>query len=333
MSIESLGGAQSRGRAKLQQCASAVLMIRPAAFDYNPQTAATNKMQKRAAAPVAGLAQPPSAQQLALSEFDSFVRILRGEGLEVCVADDTPLPPKPDAVFPNNWVSFHEDGTVVLYPMQAQSRRLERRPQILDRVATELGFRVRRMVDLTKHEASGRFLEGTGSLVLDHCERVAYACASPRTHPAVLEEWAHELGYETVMFDACDRNGDPFYHTNVMMCLGSRVAVLGTCAMSDDDRDRVIERLSTTGRDLVEIGYDEIDQFAGNMLELASWDEALGDCRLLVMSDAARQAIRPEVYTRLAAGTDCVLAIPVPTIERLGGGSVRCMLAEVFLPA
>jgi hypothetical protein len=300
-------------------------MIRPAAFDYNPETAVTNKMQTPGSAAHSGQVQ-------ALSEFDHFAQALRSEGVAVCAVDDTPTPPKPDAIFPNNWVSFHEDGTVVLYPMQAQSRRRERRREILDTVVQRLGFKVARVLDLTGNEASGRFLEGTGSLVLDRCNRVAYACLSPRTHPALVEEWARELGYEAVLFEAFDRSGVPFYHTNVMMCIGSRMAVLGTCAMSSDDRARVIEKLEITGRDVIEIQYDEIEQFAGNMLELASWDEALGDYRLLVMSEAARRAIRPEVYTRLSASTDYMLAVPVPTIERLGGGSVRCMLAEVLLP-
>jgi hypothetical protein len=326
MSIESLGGAQSRSpESAPQQCASAVLMIRPAGFDYNPETAVTNRMQQ----PGAGAA---TQQAQALSEFEQFTRALRSEGIAVCAVDDTALPAKPDAIFPNNWVSFHEDGTVVLYPMQAESRRCERRPEIIDTVVEKLGFRVSRVLDLTKNEAAGRFLEGTGSLVLDRCNRVAYACISPRTHPALVEEWARELGYEAVLFEAFDRGGVPFYHTNVMMCIGARMAVLGTCAMSADDRARVIEKLEITGRDVIEVRYDEIEQFAGNMLELASWDEALGDYRLLVMSDAARRALRPEVYTRLSASTDCILAVPIPTIERLGGGSVRCMLAEVFLP-
>jgi hypothetical protein len=273
-----------------------------------------------------------SGQAHALSEFEQFTQALRSEGVTVCVADDTPAPPKPDAIFPNNWLSFHADGTLVLYPMQAESRRLERRREIIDTVVERLGFRVSRVLDLTKNEAAGRFLEGTGSLVLDRCNRVAYACVSPRTHPALVEEWARELGYEAVLFEAFDRCGVPFYHTNVMMCIGARMAVLGTCAMSADDRARVIEKLEITGRDVIEIQYDEIEQFAGNMLELASWDEALGDYRLLVLSEAARRALRPEVYTRLSASTDCILAVPIPTIERLGGGSVRCMLAEVFLP-
>src|SRR6201996_8418251 len=325
MSNESLGGAPSLNRdTRPQQSASAVLMIRPAAFDYNPETAVTNKMQKP------GDAQ--SAQALALAEFDRCAQALRGEGVAVCVVDDTPLPPKPDALFPNNWVSFHEDGTLVLYPMQATSRRRERRPEIIDTVVKQLGFKVTRTVDLTHYEASGRYLEGTGSLVLDRCNRVAYACSSPRTHPDVLDDWARQLGYQWVLFDAVDRDGIPYYHTNVIMCVGPRMAVLGTCAMSPEDRSRVIEKLEMSGHDVVEIQYDEIEQFAGNMLELAVWDEALGDARLLVMSDAARRCLRPEIYARLSASTDYTLSVPLPTIERLGGGSIRCMLAEVFLP-
>ncbi len=300
-------------------------MIRPAAFDYNPETALTNRMQRPGAA--------QTAQAQALAEFESLVRALQSEGVGVCDVDDTPVPPKPDALFPNNWLSFHEDGTLVLYPMQAESRRRERRPEVIDAVVRRLGFKVTRMLDMTVNEADGRFLEGTGSLVLDRRNRLAYACLSPRTHPALVEEWARELGYEPVMFEAFDRGGVPFYHTNVMMCVGSRMAVLGTCAMSAGDRARVMEKLEITGHDVIEIRHDEIENFAGNMLELASWDEALGDCRLLVMSDSARRAVRPEVYAKLSAGTDSVLAVPVPTIERLGGGSVRCMIAEVFLPA
>jgi hypothetical protein len=325
MSIESLGGAQGNEvKPSLEQCTGAVLMIRPAAFDYNPQTAATNRMQRPG----------PAAQAMqALAEFDQFAQALRTEGIDVCVVDDTPEPPKPDAIFPNNWVSFHEDGTVVLYPMQAANRRLERRQEVIDAVVQRLGRTVRRVVDLTGNEAQGHFLEGTGSLVLDHCNRLAYACISPRTHPAVVEQWAHELGYEPVLFEAFDREGVPYYHTNVLMCIGARMAVIGTCAMSDVDRARVTEKLEVTGHDVIEVWYDEIEQFAGNMLELASWDEALGDYRLLVMSEAARRALRPEIYARLAANTDFILGVPIPTIERLGGGSVRCMLAEVFLPA
>lgn len=328
MSSDTLGeqpGAERR--VARRQCAEAVLMVRPASFGYNPQTAATNRLQRPPASAGGGEAA------LARKEHDGLAAALASEGVSVCLVEDTPEPPKPDAVFPNNWVSFHEDGTVVLYPMQAESRRRERRREVVETVADRLGFTVTRTVDLTSHEAQGRYLEGTGSLVLDHIERTAYACISPRTDAVVVEEWCRELGYEPVVFSAADRAGVPLYHTNVLLCVGEKVAVVGTEAIIAADRGRVVERLRGTGREVVEIGHAQIERFAGNMLELGSWDEALGDCRVLLMSETARHALPAEVFARLSACTDEVLAVPIPTIERLGGGSVRCMLAEVFLPA
>ncbi|MGH8209381.1 MAG: citrulline utilization hydrolase CtlX [Steroidobacteraceae bacterium] len=340
MNIHSLGGALfERPRESRQQCAGAVLMIRPAAFDYNPETALTNKMQQPAdaeasgTAAVVGAGSASTAQARAWAEFDGLVRALESEGVTVCSVADTHEPPKPDAVFPNNWVSFHQDGTVVLYPMQAATRRRERRREVVATVVSELEFKTSRLLDLTHHEAEGRFLEGTGSLILDHIERVAYASLSPRTHPAVIQEWAREMGYEPLVFAACDRAGVPLYHTNVLMCVGARMAVIGTAAVAPEDRGRLLDRLRASGREVVEIDHDEIERFAGNMLELATWDEALGDSRVLVMSQTARQGLRPENFARLSACTDAVLAVPVPMIEKCGGGSVRCMLAEVFLPA
>jgi hypothetical protein len=315
------------GKSLRQQCASAVLMIRPAAFDYNPETAATNSMQRPPDATAAR-----SNNERAQTEFRELMRALESEGVSVCVVDDTPVPPKPDAVFPNNWVSFHADGTVVLYPMHAENRRRERRREVIDAVAANTGYKVSRVVDLSHHELQGRSLEGTGSLVLDHANRVAYASVSPRTHPAVVEEWSREFGYEPVVFQAVDRTGAPVYHTNVLMCIGERVVVAGAGAIAPADRGRVLERLTASGREIIEIGHDEIEHFAGNMLELASWDEALGDCRVLVMSASARHALKPESFARLSACTDTILAAPIPTIETLSGGSVRCMLAEIFLP-
>src|SRR6185503_738386 len=248
----------------------------------------------------------------------------------VCIAPDSD-PPKPDAVFPNNWVSFHADGTVVLYPMQAVSRRAERRDAIIETVTRETGFQVRRTLDLTHHEKEGRFLEGTGSLVLDHVSRVAYACRSPRTHEGVAREWADALGYFLELFSATDARGTPIYHTNVLMSVGTRVAVVAHYNIAAADRDRVAERLHASGRDLVAITDAEMNAFAGNMLEVGSWDEHLGDFRILVMSRTARRALDPAKYARLAASVETVVAAPIDTIERHGGGSVRCMLAEVFL--
>ena len=310
------------------QCAGAVLMIRPASFDYNPETALTNSMMQRP-----GVLGSTAHNDLARAEFQHMVNAVRGEGITVCVADDTPQPPKPDAIFPNNWVSFHADGTVVLYPMHAENRRTERRRDVVDAAAEQAGFKITRVLDLSPHEREGRCLEGTGSLVLDHANRVAYASVSPRTHPAVVDEWARELGYTPVIFRATDRRGAPIYHTNVLMCVGERFALVGTDAIAPDDRAPVLEQLRSAGREIVEIGHDEIEQFAGNMLELATWDEALGDSRVLVMSASARDALSADAYGRLSACTDTLLIVPVPTIEKLSGGSVRCMLAEIFLPA
>jgi hypothetical protein len=307
-----------------EQCADAVLMVRPAAFSYNLETAATNTFQPRQAP------ETPDATAVARTEFEALARALESEGVSVCAADDTLAPAKPDAVFPNNWVSFHADGTLVLYPMQSASRRTERRREVIEQAVRELGFRITRELDLTPYEREGVFLEGTGSLVLDQRERVAYACLSPRTHARVLEHWARELGYEVVTFTATDRAGVPLYHTNVLMAIGARCVVIGAEAIVPADRERVLARLRSSGRELIEIGHAEIAQFAGNVLELATWDEALGDARVLVMSESARRALRPEVYAQLSGCTDAVLAVPVPTIERLAGGSVRCMLAEVF---
>jgi hypothetical protein len=320
-------GHKSSAASAAQQCADAVLMIRPAAFGYNAETAVTNTFQHPDAA------DPAATAQLARAEFEQLAQALKSEGVQVIALDDTAAPPKPDAVFPNNWVSFHACGTVVLYPMQSTSRRAERRQDLIEAAVKASGFKLSHLMDLTHYESQGKFLEGTGSLVLDHIARVAYACASPRTHPEVVAEWARELNYEPVIFQAADTGGRPLYHTNVLMCIGARVVVIGSEAIAASDRERVLARLAATGREIIEVGQAGIGQFAGNMLELASWDEALGDCRLLVMSQSARRALKPEAFAQLSGCTDAVLTVPVPTIEALGGGSVRCMIAEVFRPA
>jgi hypothetical protein len=215
--------------------------------------------------------------------------------------------------------------------MQAPSRRAERRPEVVATALQRLGFKARRTLDLTHHEKDGRFLEGTGSLVLDHVNRVAYAALSARTHPAVLEEWAREMGYEALVFETRDAGGAPLYHTNVLLCIGARLIVVGTQSIIPGDRARVLEHLKSSGREVIELRPSEIERFAGNMLELATWDEALGDSHVLVMSAGARAALSIETFGRLNACTDTTLAVPLPTIELLGGGGVRCMLAEVFI--
>lgn len=304
-------------------------MVRPKHFAYNTQTAGTNRFQNSGSD---GRGTAAEVSQQAVREFDAFAAALAAEGVKVCVVPDSDTPRKPDAVFPNNWVSFHADGTVVLYPMHAENRRAERRQEIIDAVVRDTGFEVRRVLDLTHHEKEDRFLEGTGSLVLDHRSRVAYACRSPRTDETVAREWASEMGYELELFTATDESGTPIYHTNVLMYVGTRIAVVALDAIAPADRARVSGRLADNGMDVLLIDHAEMGAFAGNMLEVGSWDEYLGDFTILVMSETARHALATPKYVRLYSSVDAVLAVPIAVIERHGGGSVRCMLAEVFLP-
>ena len=297
-------------------------MIRPAAFGWNAETGDSNRFQARMAPEDPGLAAA------ALTEFDRLAVALHDAGVIIHVADDRPQPRCPDAVFPNNWVSFHDDGTVVLYPMLAPTRRRERRPELLHELVLAGGYSVTRLVDLAHHELGGRFLEGTGSVVFDHVGRVAYACLSPRTHPAVLRELAAELEYETCVFAACGRDGAAVYHTNVLLAIGERFAVICAAAIQMADRERTLRRLAATGRTVVDIGYDGLEAFAGNMLELRAADGT----GVLAMSAQARDGLSASQFDALVSCVDRIVVAPVGRIEQAGGGSVRCMLAEVFLP-
>lgn len=302
-----------------RQTADAVLMVRPARFGPNPETADSNRFQKSAALPGGAAA--------ALREFDGLVGRLVEAGVEVVVAADTPAPPKPDACFPNNWVSFHADGSVVLYPLMAPSRRAERREEPIEQVA-RAGFRIARRVDLSPLEARGEFLEGTGSLVLDRENRIAYACRSPRTTPAALGEFCAALGYRAVGFEAVGPDGRPAYHTNVMMAIGEDFAVVCADAIPDTGRRRaVIAQLEDTGHAIVAIDVEEMNGFAGNLLALRS----RGGEPLIAGSDAAWLALAPGKRRQLERH-GAIVSAAIPTIERLGGGSVRCMIAEIFLP-
>ncbi len=302
-----------------RQCADAVLMIRPLRFGANPETADSNRFQQGGAT--------ASTADAAKIEFDGLVTRLRGAGVEVQVAEDTPEPPKPDACFPNNWVSFHADGSVVLYPMTAPSRRAERREAPIAQLRVA-GFEVSRTIDLSPLEARGEFLEGTGSLVLDRCHRVAYACRSPRTTAAALAEFAARLSYRIVAFDALGPDERPAYHTNVLMAVGEGFAVVCAAAIPDaGERALVLRELSEAGHEPVEISIAEMHGFAGNLLALRSADGR----PLIAASDMAWSSLSPGTRRRLEKFAAIVTA-PIPTIERHGGGSVRCMIAEVFLP-
>jgi len=300
--------------------ATGLLLVEPAAFGFNTETAATNRFQHPD-----GLS-PAAAAEQARSEFAGLAATLRRPGIRIAVAADDPVPARPDAVFPNNWVSFHDDGTVVLYPMRDPTRRAERREAVLDVVKSQLGFHETRRVDLSGEEAHGRFLEGTGSLVLDHRMRVAYACRSPRTDESLVREWARQLGYEPFLFDATTADGAPVYHTNVMLWLGAGIAGIGLPWVDATQRAALARHLRASGRDLLELEGTQLQRFAGNMLEVPS---ASG--RHLVMSAAACDSLHPAQLKQLAAAGSTPLVAAVPVIERLGGGSVRCMLAEVPL--
>lgn len=304
------------------QAASAVLMVRPAAFGWNPETVHSNRFQ--VAAPVAR----SSAAQLAVAEFDALATALAQSGVKVHAFADRDDPSCPDAVFPNNWVSLHADGTVVLYPMLAPSRRHERRLDVLVELVQRGGYRIERLLDLTHHELHGRYLEGTGSVVFDHVARLAYACLSPRTDAAVLDELCAEIGYAPVIFAATDRAGVPVYHTNVALSIGTGYALLCADAVPTSQRGALLERLAAHGRRVLMIDHAQMEAFAGNVLEL----RGAGGPRVLAGSHRAFASLSPTLREVLASCSDRIVTVPVPTIEALGGGSVRCMLAEVFLP-
>ena len=307
---------------KEPQIASAVMMIRPARFQSNPQTAESNRFQGRTGA------TPAEQQQAALSEFETLKVALERGGVRVYAFDDTLEPHTPDAIFPNNWVSFHRDGSVVLYPMEAANRRHERRRDIIEALADEHGFQVREVIDLSPHENNGHYLEGTGSMVLDRVNHIAYACLSSRTHLEALGDFAQRLDYDVTAFDAVDRSGAPIYHTNVLMNIGERLAVICAEAIPrEDQRHAVLKHLADTGRELITLSFGQLEAFAGNMLELRSKDGK----RVTAMSDVARRSLTTDQLRKLETnGT--VVSAPIDNIERSAGGSVRCMLAEIHLP-
>ena len=306
-----------------RQAADTVVLVRPVAFHGNPETAASNAFQRSPE-----VADPAAEQAAAAIEFDGLAAALAGAGVGTVVVRDCAEPATPDAVFPNNWLSLHADGTAVLYPMMAPSRRAERRRDVLELLSREHGFRVERVLDLSAHEREGRFLEGTGSMVLDRANRVAYACLSPRTDAGVLAEAARLLDYEPLAFVAADEAGVPVYHTNVMMCVGSDFALVCEEAISDaGQRAAVRRRLEQGGHEVVALDFAQMRSFAGNMLELAGADGA----RVLALSARALESLRPGQLRTLESRCR-LLPVPVATIEDGGGGSVRCMLAEVHLP-
>ena len=305
-----------------RQTTKHVFLVRPCHFGSNSETAASNAFQQQISDPAGEI------QTRALAEFDGLFQALRSAGVVPIVFDDTDVPVKPDAVFPNNWVSFHSDGRVYLYPMEAPSRRPERRSDIVETLSESNGFHVREIIDLSAAENDGLFLEGTGSMVLDRVNRVIYAALSSRTHMSVLADFAQQADYEITAFDAVDSGGRPVYHTNVMMAIGTGFAVICADAITDSlKRKTVLARLAASGREIVEISTQQMENFAGNLLELATEP---GEA-VIVLSRAAYGVLTAD-QRNLLARFGRVLPVAIETIENVGGGSVRCMLAEVFLP-
>ncbi len=303
----------------MRQSTSNIFLVRPAKFNYNAQTAVSNAFQNKI-----DLSTPVLRDEV-LSEFDNFAKRLIDRGVNVMVVEDTDEPAKPDAVFPNNWGSFHADGTVILYPMAAPNRRLEKRPEILEQIKTK--YIISKVIDLSEYENVGKFLEGTGSVVFDHIHKIAYAGLSMRTHKDVLAALCKIIGYKPVVFTATDKNQQEIYHTNVMMCVSEQFAIIcleSICNLVE--RRMVIHSLEQTGHEIIEVTLDQVVHFAGNMLSVFTKDGS----ELLVMSKSAYDVFSDEQLEAIASYCE-PFPMSINSIETVGGGSARCMIAELFL--
>ena len=300
------------------QTTSHILMIRPVNFGYNAETAVNNAFQVQS--------YEHNIQQMARQEFDDFVAILQDNGVDITVIEDTPIPHTPDSIFPNNWISFHSDGTLMLYPMFATNRRAERKKHVLERVQEK--FVVYKKVDLSNYEAKNEFLEGTGSMVLDRENRIAYACISPRTDEKVLTDFCTRMKYTPVVFNATDGNGYAIYHTNVLMCVADKYVVICLESVSDPLQNKLVaETIIDSKKKIIPITLHQVDHFAGNMLQV----ENKNGEKLLIMSTQAFESLTNGQVEEL--GTyNRIIHSPLTTIETNGGGSARCMMAEVYLP-
>jgi len=297
------------------QSTTHVLMIRPVRFGYNAETAINNHFQQNI---------DHSVQEKALQEFDALVSKLRSNNIIVNVIEDTIEPHTPDSIFPNNWISFHEDNSITLYPMFAVNRRKERKETVLQFIRDH--FNITEVNDLSFYEQSNEFLEGTGSMVLDRENKIVYACLSPRTNEDVLDHFCRLYQYSKVVFTAADNNGQLIYHSNVMLCIGSRFAVVCLEAIPEEkERKLVIESLVASGKEIISISLQQLHHFAGNMLELENAD---GE-RILVLSTQAYQSLHQQQIEALEKYAT-ILHSALNTIETAGGGSARCMLAEIF---
>lgn len=293
-------------------------MIRPVNFAFNLETAGNNAFQIKNNA--------KDVQQKALSEFDNFVLLLKENDVDVLIVEDTPHPHTPDSIFPNNWVSFHNDGTLLLYPMFAPSRRAERKEHVLEKIYKR--FRITNKIDLSYYEKNNLFLEGTGSMVLDRENKIAFACLSPRTNKKVLDDFCNKMNYEPIPFTAVDTNGMPIYHTNVLMCVADRYVVICLDSIiNHDEKAQVTETILKTGKEIIDISFQQLNAFAGNMLQIES---RRGE-KLLVMSTQAYRSLTEKQVQKLNT-YDRIIHSPLTAIETTGGGSARCMMAEIHLP-
>jgi hypothetical protein len=300
------------------QSTNSVLMIRPCRFYPNPETATDNAFQSRVSCAADEL------DAAARKEFDAVVQTLRAAGVSVHVFEDTAQPEKPDAVFPNNWISTHHDGRIALFPMYSALRRQERRQDIVGELRKR--YRVTEIIDYSAFEERGFCLEGTGGLVLDHLNKIAYVSLSNRSNPKVLDRFAEDFSYEPVTFTSIGSDGRPIYHTNVMMCIGTAFALVGLETIRNKaERQQVRARLERSGKDIIELSPDQIANFAGNAIEL---HDTHGE-KLLVLSQRAIRAMTEEQRARLSRYARLV-SVKLPTIE-LGGGSARCMIATIHL--
>ncbi len=308
----------------MSQITNHIMMIQPVSFRYNEQTAVNNYYQQA----MEGLTFD-KAQEKALDEFNTFVGILRSNGVDVVVIPDTKDPDTPDSIFPNNWVSFHKDGTVGLYPMCAENRRDERREDILETLVDDYGFHIEEIKDFTEFEEHDKFLEGTGSMILDRENKLCYAAISIRTDEQAVIQFCDEFGYEPICFTANqDVNGErlAIYHTNVMMCVADNYVVICLDTIDDlGERQKVIDSLTKTKKEIIEISEAQKQLFAGNMLQV------MGDQPYLVMSKSAHESLTESQITTIKKHNP-IISSSLDIIEACGGGSARCMMAELFLP-
>ncbi len=296
------------------------MMVRPANFGFNAETAENNAFQTKETELL-----PETIKKRAIEEFDGFVDKLRQAGINIIVIEDEAIPIRPDAVFPNNWITFHLNGTIITYPMYAPVRRLERREDVILKIKER--FSSKRLVRFEEYENSNQFLEGTGSMVLDRVHRLVYACLSPRTDAKLLDEFCHWAEYKKIEFHAVDDLGTDIYHTNVMMAMGDTFVIICMDSIRDATERKYLTRsFSKTGKEIIDISMEQMKSFAGNMLQVKNDKEET----FLVMSEQAFKSLKPEQVTQIESHCN-ILHAPIYTIEKFGGGSARCMMAEIFL--